>query len=219
MLVVGNPANTNAFITMRNAPSIPRRNFTALTRLDQVRVCPLNQLHTATALLIAAGSASVLQNRAKAQLAARAKVKPERIKNVIIWGNHSATQVSARLRPNTCHHMLTHSLTHSLTTKMHPLCSSLMLALLSLSAVMALVSRMASLVLWTRPGSAAALCRLCSSVVPRSSRCGAFPAPRLLPTLSVTMCVTGATAHRAKSLYELPRVPVCPCVLTCGWKA
>jgi len=67
VLVVGNPANTNALIAMLNAPDIPKENFTALTRLDH--------------------------NRANSQLSDRIKTGVENIRNVIIWGNHSATQV------------------------------------------------------------------------------------------------------------------------------
>jgi len=66
VLVVGNPANTNAFITARFAPSIPRENFSALTRLDH--------------------------NRAKSQIALRLKTNPQAVRNVVIWGNHSSTQ-------------------------------------------------------------------------------------------------------------------------------
>lgn len=66
VLVVGNPANTNALICSQYAPSIPRENFTAMTRLDQ--------------------------NRARAQIAAKLGVGVENVKNVIIWGNHSSTQ-------------------------------------------------------------------------------------------------------------------------------
>jgi len=66
VLVVGNPANTNALIAMSNAPNLPRENFHAMTRLDQ--------------------------KRAHAILANRLKVNVDQIKNVIIWGNHSATQ-------------------------------------------------------------------------------------------------------------------------------
>ena len=66
VLVVGNPANTNALITMHNAPKIPRERFTAMTRLDQ--------------------------NRATAQLSARSGAPVTEITNVTIWGNHSATQ-------------------------------------------------------------------------------------------------------------------------------
>lgn len=66
VLVVGNPANTNAFICSHYAPSIPRDNFTAMTRLDQ--------------------------NRAQAHVAAKVGVPVQAVKNVIIWGNHSATQ-------------------------------------------------------------------------------------------------------------------------------
>lgn len=66
VLVVGNPANTNALICSHYAPSIPRENFTAMTRLDQ--------------------------NRARAQIAAKLAVPVANVKNVIIWGNHSATQ-------------------------------------------------------------------------------------------------------------------------------
>merc|ERR1712107_946234 len=66
VLVVGNPANTNALICSHYAPSIPKTNFSAMTRLDQ--------------------------NRATAQLAMKAGVKIAAVKNVTIWGNHSSTQ-------------------------------------------------------------------------------------------------------------------------------
>ncbi|KAL9953195.1 hypothetical protein ACROYT_G040572 [Oculina patagonica] len=66
ILVVGNPANTNCMVAKMNAPSIPARNFSCLTRLDM--------------------------NRAKAQIAGRVGVRVEQVKNVIIWGNHSSTQ-------------------------------------------------------------------------------------------------------------------------------
>jgi malate dehydrogenase len=66
VLVVGNPANTNALIAMNNAPNIGPERFTAMMRLDQ--------------------------NRAKAQLAAKAGVPITEVTNVTIWGNHSATQ-------------------------------------------------------------------------------------------------------------------------------
>ncbi|XP_055639573.1 malate dehydrogenase, cytoplasmic [Toxorhynchites rutilus septentrionalis] len=66
VLVVGNPANTNALVCSHYAPSIPKENFTAMTRLDQ--------------------------NRAQAQIAARLGVGISKVKNVIIWGNHSSTQ-------------------------------------------------------------------------------------------------------------------------------
>lgn len=67
VLVVGNPANTNALVCSKYAPSIPKENFTAMTRLDQ--------------------------NRAQAQIAAKAGVPVGNVSNVIIWGNHSSTQV------------------------------------------------------------------------------------------------------------------------------
>ncbi|HWI58832.1 MAG TPA: malate dehydrogenase [Bacillota bacterium] len=66
VLVVGNPCNTNCFIAMNNAPSIPRDRFFAMTRLDE--------------------------NRAKSQLAKKAGVDITAVSNVAIWGNHSATQ-------------------------------------------------------------------------------------------------------------------------------
>ncbi|MGI8803387.1 MAG: malate dehydrogenase [Solirubrobacteraceae bacterium] len=66
ILVVGNPANTNALITMSNAGDIPPERFTAMMRLDH--------------------------NRAKAQLAAKAGVGAGEITNMTVWGNHSATQ-------------------------------------------------------------------------------------------------------------------------------
>ncbi|MDH6140772.1 MULTISPECIES: malate dehydrogenase [Kitasatospora] len=66
VLVVGNPANTNALIAQRNAPDVPAERFTAMTRLDH--------------------------NRAVAQLAKKAGVTVDEVKKVTIWGNHSATQ-------------------------------------------------------------------------------------------------------------------------------
>jgi len=66
VLVVGNPANTNALIAQRNAPGVPATSFSAMTRLDH--------------------------NRAKAQLAAKLGVPVGEITRMTIWGNHSATQ-------------------------------------------------------------------------------------------------------------------------------
>ncbi|KAF5896634.1 malate dehydrogenase, cytoplasmic-like [Clarias magur] len=66
VLVVGNPANTNCLIAAKSAPSIPKENFSCLTRLDH--------------------------NRAMAQVAIRCGVPANSVKNVIIWGNHSSTQ-------------------------------------------------------------------------------------------------------------------------------
>jgi malate dehydrogenase len=78
VLVVGNPANTNALIASAHAPSIPRQNFSALTRLDH--------------------------NRAKALLAKKVGAEPSKIRNVIIWGNHSTTQYpDARFAVATAH--------------------------------------------------------------------------------------------------------------------
>jgi len=66
VLVVGNPANTNSLIAQRNAPSLAPRQFTAMTRLDH--------------------------NRGLAQLTEKSRAALTSVKNVIIWGNHSATQ-------------------------------------------------------------------------------------------------------------------------------
>lgn len=66
ILVVGNPANTNALIAQRNAPDLNPGNFTAMTRLDH--------------------------NRAKAQLAEKTGKHVNDVKKVCIWGNHSSTQ-------------------------------------------------------------------------------------------------------------------------------
>jgi malate dehydrogenase len=66
VFVVGNPCNTNAYIAMSSAKNIPKNNFFAMTMLDQNRAC--------------------------AQLAQRAQVSVADVKNMIIWGNHSATQ-------------------------------------------------------------------------------------------------------------------------------
>jgi malate dehydrogenase len=66
VLVVGNPANTNALIAQRHAPDVPADRFTAMTRLDH--------------------------NRAMAQLSNKLGVSVAAIKKLAIWGNHSATQ-------------------------------------------------------------------------------------------------------------------------------
>jgi malate dehydrogenase len=65
VLVVGNPANTNALIAMNNAPDVPRERFTAMTRLDE--------------------------NRAVALLANKLAVGVEEIQDLVVWGNHSPT--------------------------------------------------------------------------------------------------------------------------------
>jgi len=66
VLVVGNPANTNALIARSNAPDLPARNFTAMTRLDH--------------------------NRALSQLADKTGTHVNDIRRMTIWGNHSSTQ-------------------------------------------------------------------------------------------------------------------------------
>jgi malate dehydrogenase len=65
VLVVGNPANTNAYIAMKSAPGLPRENFTAMLRLDH--------------------------NRALSQLAAKTGKPVASIKKLAVWGNHSPT--------------------------------------------------------------------------------------------------------------------------------
>jgi len=65
VLVVGNPANTNAYIAMKSAPSLPRKNFTAMLRLDH--------------------------NRALSQIAAKTGKPVAAIEKLAVWGNHSPT--------------------------------------------------------------------------------------------------------------------------------
>ena len=65
VLVVGNPANTNAYIAMKSAPGLPRENFTAMLRLDH--------------------------NRALSQLASKTGKPVDSIEKLIVWGNHSPT--------------------------------------------------------------------------------------------------------------------------------
>ncbi len=65
ILVVGNPANTNALIAMKSAPDLPKANFTAMLRLDH--------------------------NRALSQLAAKAECAVDSIEKLVVWGNHSPT--------------------------------------------------------------------------------------------------------------------------------
>jgi malate dehydrogenase len=64
-LVVGNPANTNAYIAMKSAPDLPKRNFTSMMRLDH--------------------------NRAVSQIAAKLAVPVQAIRSLCVWGNHSPT--------------------------------------------------------------------------------------------------------------------------------
>lgn len=66
VLVVGNPANTNAYITMKNAPDLDPSNFSAMLRLDH--------------------------NRALSQVALKLRAPVSEIKRMIVWGNHSNTQ-------------------------------------------------------------------------------------------------------------------------------
>ncbi|WP_028583453.1 malate dehydrogenase [Desulfogranum mediterraneum] len=66
VLVVGNPANTNALITLKNAPDLNPRNITAMMRLDH--------------------------NRAMSQLAEKTEAHSTDIEKMVVWGNHSATQ-------------------------------------------------------------------------------------------------------------------------------
>lgn len=66
VLIVGNPANTNAYIAMKNAPGLASENFSAMMRLDH--------------------------NRALSQLAAKVGKPVSSVKKIIVWGNHSATQ-------------------------------------------------------------------------------------------------------------------------------
>ncbi len=65
VLVVGNPANTNAYIAMKSAPSLPKKNFTAMLRLDH--------------------------NRALSQLAAKSGKPVSSLRRLVVWGNHSPT--------------------------------------------------------------------------------------------------------------------------------
>jgi malate dehydrogenase len=65
ILVVGNPANTNAYIAMKSAPDMPKKNFTAMLRLDH--------------------------NRALSQLASKAAIAVDSITDMAVWGNHSPT--------------------------------------------------------------------------------------------------------------------------------
>src|SRR5215510_12972147 len=65
VLVVGNPANTNAYIAMKSAPSLPKKNFTAMMRLDH--------------------------NRALSQLATKTAKPVSAIEKLVVWGNHSPT--------------------------------------------------------------------------------------------------------------------------------
>lgn len=72
VLVVANPANTNARVCMEHAPSIPRENFAAMTRLDANR------------------ARSLLREKAEAKLGHEVALRD--VRRVIIWGNHSDTQ-------------------------------------------------------------------------------------------------------------------------------
>ncbi len=81
VLVVGNPANTNALVLSRYAPSIPPENITALTRLDENRAAAM-----LTGKLVADHNGGGGDGRRQAGTAASL------VRNVIMWGNHSSTQ-------------------------------------------------------------------------------------------------------------------------------
>src|SRR6185369_14336245 len=85
ILVVGNPCNTNCLIAMNNAPDVPKDRWHAMTRLDE--------------------------NRAKSQLAQKAKVDVTAVSNVAIWGNHSSTQYpdfyNAKINGRAATHVIT----------------------------------------------------------------------------------------------------------------
>ena len=72
VLVVGNPANTNAYIAMKSAPDLPSKNFTAMLRLDH--------------------------NRALSQLASKTGKSVDSIEQLIVWGNHSPTMYPLSFR-------------------------------------------------------------------------------------------------------------------------
>jgi malate dehydrogenase len=113
VLVVANPANTNALILSQHAPGIPRSDITCLTRLDH--------------------------NRAAGAVAERLGVPVATVKNVIIWGNHSSTQVRGAvvccgvwremlrkqpLSSGSRHTLTRHTLTRSLSPPPLSLCVS-----------------------------------------------------------------------------------------------
>jgi malate dehydrogenase len=85
VVVVGNPANTNALIAAHNSPGVPRDRFSAMTRLDQNRAC--------------------------GQLAKKAGVRAADVCNVTIWGNHSSTQYpdaeNARIKDQPAYEVIT----------------------------------------------------------------------------------------------------------------
>jgi malate/lactate dehydrogenase len=84
VVVVGNPANTNCLIVMKHAPSIPRENFTALTRLDHNRhPCPFLDFDCFIYTIIFAFFSFSI--RAKSQVALKLKVGLDSVKNTVIW--------------------------------------------------------------------------------------------------------------------------------------
>ena len=78
VLVVANPANTNALVAMKSAPSIPAKNFTCLTRLDQERL---------------RGFIVAKVNQVEEMAGNNVKVRPSDVNQIVIFGNHSTTQV------------------------------------------------------------------------------------------------------------------------------
>ena len=87
-LVVGNPANTNAWIAMKSAPDLPKKNFTSMLRLDF--------------------------NRAGSMLAKKLGAPVDSVENLTVWGNHSPTMypdirfatVAGKPAPQTCRRKL-----------------------------------------------------------------------------------------------------------------
>lgn len=80
VVVVANPANTNCLVCLRSAPDLRPENFTCLTRLDHDRL------------------RAMLAKRLSAAQGVGREVGPTQIRNVVIWGNHSSTQVPSMIQ-------------------------------------------------------------------------------------------------------------------------
>jgi malate dehydrogenase len=93
VLVVGNPANTNAYITLKNAPDLDPNNFSAMLRLDH--------------------------NRALSQVALKLRVPVSDVKKMIVWGNHSNTQFPDLSHATVDNKKVTSLLTHSAWIENH----------------------------------------------------------------------------------------------------
>lgn len=192
VLVVGNPANTNALVTSHFAPTISKSQFTCLTMLDHVCCGAAARFLGPDTKLTTPYPPIPLQNRACAQIAKHVGCRPSQVKNVVIWGNHSATQY-----PDVSHALVKNP--DGSTVSVVDAVNDISWLRGEFVKVGCLEEEEAGAVetpkltparLMNRPA-----CRLSSSAAQLSSERASSRAPCLPPRPLATTCASGGTAH------------------------